>query len=149
MKLIIYGTYLDISILSQIKISMKTNVNYLTIVQPRQVEIYRNLFVATFQILSAFSLISRMVLTSTNINSILSWNKEIHMLATTLISKPNTYFGDIFLFSYHFRICTLLTRYQIIDNKRLVYGILPANCYFEISIRAYLYPYHYTKICCI
>ena len=72
MKLIIYGTYLDISILSQIKISMKTNVNYLTIVQPRQVEIYRNLFVATFQILSAFSLISRMVLTSTNINSILS-----------------------------------------------------------------------------
>ena len=63
MKLIIYGTYFDISILSQMKISMKTNVNYLTIVQPRQVEIYRNLFVATFQILSAFSLISRMVLT--------------------------------------------------------------------------------------
>ena len=73
MKLIIYGTYLDISILSQMKISMKTNVNYLTIVQPRQVEIYRNLFVATFQILSAFSLISRMVLTQgTNMISVLT-----------------------------------------------------------------------------
>ena len=73
MKLIIYGTYLDILILSQMKISMKTNVNYLTIVQPRQVEIYRNLFVATFQILSAFSLISRMALTRRiDINSILA-----------------------------------------------------------------------------